>query len=181
MRYLPLLLAGLLLTGCATDETFPVIDLGPAATGNANTSLHIKKAQTALLAVPATPQTKLVGDELTFASTSAQQVQNALTVAQQEAVTDSQAREKLKAQIRKDVAQHEADQKAVTRRNYLLVLALFGGAFVFYAGEWAKLASPYTTLLPNVVAGMLAVMIVCVLSAFVISFWSGFGWLIHLF
>lgn len=178
MRW-PLLLCSLVLVGCGASQRQPAVDLGPAAVGNANTALHVSDAKVRGQKIvregvkPNDPTAiKLVLD-LNAALDSIKQVNSDLVVAQGQIqdLTDKNA---------KLEAQHTSDMAAVNRRNWLFVVALFLGALVFYAGEWAKLASPYTLLLPNVVAGMLLVMVFSVLCAVVISFWSTFGWLIHL-
>lgn len=178
MRWLTLLAATLLLAGCGTNDTLQTVDLVPAAEGNVTTAVHIATATARAQQVQkngAKPGDATVGElitDLQSAQASTQQVQAALVLAQQQATTQAQQDADLKAQ-------HIADQAAVGRRNLLLLVALFVGALVFYSGEWVKLSSPYTALLPNVVAGMLTVMVFAVLSAVVITLWSTFGWLIH--
>lgn len=171
MRWLSILAASFLLVACAGDG--PSVDLAPAMGDNAVTGTHIKDAKDkaqGILKNGAKP-----GDKVTVG------LVKDLTAAQASQVKTAADLVTAQKQAAKLEAEHAADQKAIAKRNVYLVWALFIGALVFYVGEWAKLSNPYTTLLPNVVAGLLSVMIACGITAAVIALWSSFGWLIHLF
>lgn len=173
MRHLFTAALCLLLASCAGGD-LDTLDLAPSASGNADTQIHITNALTDAKALPAGKGTAPLVADLKAAQKSAQAVQKNLAIEQEQAVVDAKARAKLEAE-------HKADQAAVTRRNLYVLIALFVGALFFYAGEWIKLASPYTALLPNAIAGMLTVMALSAVAAVVITLWSTFGWIIRLF
>lgn len=180
IRLYLLLAASVALFGCGTDDGSSIVDLAPAAMDNANIGVHLASASQKAKAIaqngvkPGDVNATALVQDITDAQASQVKAQADLATAQKQAQDQANLVAKLKAE-------HLADQKAVTRRNFDILIALFVGSLVFYAGEWAKLSNPYTTLLPNVVAGLLAVMAFTAVTAVIITLWSSFGWLVHLF
>ena len=161
-----------LLSACADDSRDVVSgpNTGAAASSLADARSSLSDAQDELKS--GKPDLKAVSKDLKNAQQAHVQVQNDLKKIQSDG--DKQAVALAKSE--KDKAYY----RAIAENNVkLMLVSLLLGAGIFALGERGKSASPYTTLIPGLIAGMLATMIFAVIACSFYELWDTISWLFH--